>query len=122
MPWYDPNTAPDPDEWLAQDEAERVEAAAAYHRIHGLEAQNAAMHARIHAAVETQLAEGEAATWDALDRLMDGGLDRHEALHAIGYVYAQHLLGATKSGTPGRVGPGYARDLARIDPKRWKTR
>jgi hypothetical protein len=44
-------------------------------------------------AVETQLAEGHAEATAALDRLLQEGLDRHEALHAIGSVLAEEGAG-----------------------------
>lgn len=54
------------------------------------------MHAIIHAAVETQLAEGHGHALKALRRLLDEGLDRHDAVHAVGSVLAEQIYGALK--------------------------
>lgn len=100
MPYYDPQRDPDPQDWLDQDEEERVEAAVTFHRIKGLEAPNARMHAVIHATVETQLAQEQPEVVAALERLRAGGMDRHDAIHAIGQVLAKTLYGVARSATP----------------------
>jgi len=61
---------------------------------------NAHLHASIHAIVENQLAQEVVLMKDSLDRLRAEGLDRHEAIHAIGSVhtpYFQALQGLTAS-------------------------
>jgi len=89
---YDPLKAPDPKEWLATDEGERIEMVRQYHRRAKVKVPNARIHAAIHVIVENQIAEGDAlpARWK-LDQLMAEGLDRHDAVHAIGCVFAEHL-------------------------------
>ena len=49
------------------------------------------MHAIIHATVETQLAEAHEQARAALARLLDEGLSRHDAVHAIGTVLAGQI-------------------------------
>src|SRR5689334_13211879 len=92
MDTYDPLIAPDPDEWLALDESERMWLAKEYHRQAGIELPNEELHAVIHAVVEAQIAIGdELPVKRTLQRLMGEGLDRHDALHAIGSVLAEHI-------------------------------
>lgn len=88
---YDPAEAPDPDAWLALEEPERRRRVELYHRAAGIEIPNPPAHALIHAVIETQLAQGLAPVRQVLDRLLAEGLDRHEALHAIGSVLARRL-------------------------------
>ena len=49
------------------------------------------LHAAIHAVVERQLAMALPQVVDALARLAREGLDRHDAIHAIGAVLAEHM-------------------------------
>ncbi len=48
-------------------------------------------HAGIHAAVETQLAMDVPNARSTLGRLRKSGLTRHDAIHAIGSVLAEHI-------------------------------
>jgi hypothetical protein len=87
--YYDPLEAPDPEEWLALDEQERIDLAQDYHRRARIRLPNAKAHATFHAIVETQIALGdETPARRTAQRLMDEGLGRHEAIHAIGSVLA----------------------------------
>ena len=88
---YDPTVPPKPIEWLALDEGEQIALVEKYHRRAGIDLPNATLHALIHTAVERQLAAQVAAVVDALQRLQAEGLDRHDAIHAIGAVLAEHM-------------------------------
>jgi hypothetical protein len=88
---YDPAHAPDPAAWLALDEPHRRAAVERYHRDEGIAIPNPAAHAAIHAAIETQIAQGLAPVQRVMARLMGEGLDRHDALHAIGSVLARRI-------------------------------
>jgi hypothetical protein len=59
----------------------------------GVEGPRLRLHAAIHTVVETQIAAGtppEVA--QTLERLTSQGLDRHQAIHAIGRVVSEELL------------------------------
>ena len=103
MQRYDPLEAPDPEEWLALDEQERIDLARAYHRSAGIRVPNATAHATVHAIVETQIALGdETPARRTTQRLMDAGLDRHETIHAIAWVlidFVRDLMKAPELGT-----------------------
>jgi hypothetical protein len=88
---YDPEAAPNPEKWLALDETQRIELVSAYHRRLGAKLPNAQLHAAIHVIVENQLAQEVDLTKEALVRLRTEGLDRHEAIHAIGSVLMRHV-------------------------------
>lgn len=81
---YEANEQPDSETWLQLDEIERVERVMDYHRRTRVKLANPKLHAMTHVVVENQLALGEATPVPTtLERLMDEGLDRHEAIHAI---------------------------------------
>ena len=112
---YDPDVAPDSVEWLALSEAERIEVIEEHHRESGIPAGNMTAHAGIDAAVETQLAEGLPEVRHALDRLVNGGVPRPEALHAIGAVLAEEIFKVLKHGKSFDIGV-YAKRLKSISP------
>lgn len=88
---YDPFVEPRPDRWLALEEEERVDLVLAYHRHAGIRLPREKLHAVIHAVVESQIADAELPVRGTAQRLMSEGLDRHEAIHAIGSVLAGHI-------------------------------
>lgn len=88
---YDPFVEPLPDQWLALDEQERIDAVLAYHRRAGIRPPRERLHAVVHVIVESQIADAELPVRRTAYRLMSEGLDRHEAVHAIGSVLAGHL-------------------------------
>jgi hypothetical protein len=122
MPRYDPLEAPDPDEWLALDEQERLDLVQEYHRRARIRLPNAKVHAVLHAIVEAQIARAdETPARRTAQRLMDQGLDRHEAIHAIGWVLAefmQDLLRAPQSDTDPNV--PYFAALDRLTADDWR--
>ena len=77
---YDADEHPDPDTWLELDESERIDLVIDYHRRTGVQLENPQYHAIAHVVVENQVALGEATSVpETLNRLMDEGLDRHDA-------------------------------------------
>jgi Protein of unknown function (DUF1186)/SEC-C motif len=89
---YDPLVAPDPEDWLATDEQSRLDAIKRHHRREGFDVERLEAHAAVHAIVENQIAEGdELPVRRTLLRLMAEGLDRHDAIHAIGSVLIGHI-------------------------------
>ena len=55
MKRYDPNRAPEPEEWLELNEQERIGLVERFHRKVHEPAQSLKAHSIVHAAVETQL-------------------------------------------------------------------
>ena len=88
---YDPEYAPNPEQWLALDEQERIDLAEEHHRIANIKLPNLQAHAALHAIVESQIAQNLESVVRAMTRLTAGGLSRHEAIHAIASVLAEHI-------------------------------
>ena len=121
---YDASKAPDPEEWLELDESDRIDAVIAYHkRAKKPVGENNRLHAVAHVIVETQAAMGDATVVPAtLDRLMREGLDRHDAIHAIGSVLAGIFFDVAKN--PGKqvdINAQYGRELAELTAASWRA-
>lgn len=98
MDRYDPEVAPDGEDWLALDEGERLLLVEWYHRDARADIPKAArrLHSSMHVVVENQLASNDELVVRALARLMKEGLSRHEAVHAIGSVVAENIYDILK--------------------------
>lgn len=118
---YDPLQAPDPEEWIALEETERIELVLAYHTQSESDMPNAYLHSTIHAVIEYQIAEGEKyPVKETLERLMQQGLDRHEAIHAIGSVLIKYLW-EVGSGTnaAGDFTNDYFEEVSQLTAQKW---
>lgn len=99
MEIYDPDRAIDPVEWSTLDEGERHNLVERYHRRKRIKMPNSRVHAAIHVIVENQVALGtEIPIQKTLARLMQEGLSRHDAIHAIGSVLAGYVFDLLKHG------------------------
>lgn len=103
---YNPDRSPPAADWLELDEQLRTRLIAQYHEREGDVAGQPELHALMHGIVENQLAEQHQPTVRALARLRRGGLDRHDAIHALASVTLP-LIGKTFGQ------PGPAQDLQR---------
>jgi hypothetical protein len=121
MDTYDPMMAPDAAEWLGLDEQERIDLVVGYHREAHIEVPGETMHAALHTVVENQVAEKVQEVNATMARLLRQGLDRHDAVHAIGAVLAGHVhaLSAKSDTGTGNHRPYYRR-LAKLSAKRWR--
>lgn len=120
---YDPDIGPIPAEWLALDEGSRIALAAEYHRASDPSVPNLQLHAAFHATVETQVAMGdELPVRRTLERLMAEGLDRHDAIHAVGSVLAETMyeILKTEGETETDPNPAYFAALNRLSAKGWR--
>jgi hypothetical protein len=88
---YDPDQPPNPEQWLALDEQMRIRLAEDHHRAARIKLSNLKAHAVFHAVVENQIAENTESVVRTMVRLTAEGLPRHEALHAIASVLAEHI-------------------------------
>jgi len=119
---YDPKSPPDPGEWLRLDEAERIELVLRHHRHARVQLPNAHLHATIHVVVENQVALGDQfPARRTLERLQLEGLDRHDAVHAIGSVLAKHMHDLLKGGPPaGDLNDPYRTELEALTAESWR--
>ena len=119
---YDPLKAPDPEAWLAIDEMERIELVRAFHVRAGIELPNEEVHATLHAIIENQIALGDQTPVQLKARqLMAQGLNRHDAIHAIGSVLIKYIAdtftGADEfTGDPNHR---YYAALRRLNAQKW---
>jgi hypothetical protein len=121
MKKYNPNRTPDPKEWNATDEADRHDMIQAYHKRSGIHVPNHRIHAAFHDIVENQVALGdEMNVARTLRRLMDEGLDRHNALHAIGFVLAEHMHRLMTDKIEKIDENEYAADLESLSAEKWR--
>ena len=118
---YDAQQAPDAEEWLALEDEERNDAVVDYHEEIGEKLPSLKIHAIVHVIVENEIAMGEEAPVQALERLVSERLDRHEAIHAIGSVLAEKMfsaMGGDKSEAESTE--EYNRELAKLTAKKWR--
>jgi hypothetical protein len=88
---YDAQKSVNSEDWLKLDEYERIDSVTRYHRRQRIRVPNEHLHALVHVIVENQVALGDTFVAEGvLLRLVGEGLDRHEAIHAIGSVLADH--------------------------------
>jgi hypothetical protein len=78
-------------------------------------------HAALHDVIENQIAMGDALpVLRKLRSLMASGLDRHEAIHAIAWVLANHIHGiATGANLGVDSNEAYFAELKRLTARRW---
>lgn len=120
MKSYDPQLGPDPAEWNSLDEGTRISLVIEHHRSEAVELPDEEMHAVIHVVVENQIAGKDERVRKVLDRLICEGLDRHDAIHAIGSVlagYIHELLERTSSGSA--THERYFRRLDELTAEHW---
>lgn len=117
---YDPHQHIAPEAWQALDESERIESVRQYHRRNRIRLPNEGLHAAAHVIVENQVALGDAFPARAvLLRLMEEGLDRHEAVHAIGSVLSEQLFSALRGGGAD-LNTQYMEKLNRLTAESWR--
>lgn len=120
---YEADEQPHSEVWLELDESERIDAVMDYHRRTRVKLENPELHATARVVVENQVALGEATSVPAtLDRLMDEGLDRHEAIHAI----ASNLMSivynvAHETDGDSDINAKYGRELGKLTATGWRS-
>ena len=118
---YDARKTPDSDEWLSVDEEERMALIVTHHKRIGDQLQNINAHAVMHAIVENQIALNEEAPTKTLRRLRAEGLDRHDAIHAVGSVLANQIFDMLSQQPPGDYdGDRYSQELSKLTAKKWR--
>ena len=115
MEAYNPQSAPAPDSWLELDEQERIVLVEAWHRAAHVKLPNVTAHAAFHTVVENQIAMNLEPVVRAMYRLTKEGLTRHDAIHAIGSVVAEHLFDILNTGQSDDVDASQARYLAAVE-------
>ncbi len=122
MEQYNPQNAPDPDEWQAISEDERIDLVREFHEQAEEEVPDGGenIHAVFHVIVENQIAMNLPPVAATVEKLIRQGLNRHEAIHAVGAVLSgdmhELLHGDKESWEPQQ----YRRRLEKLTAKRWR--
>ena len=121
MTRYDPLKPPDPEQWSSLDEQAQIDIVQNYHRRARIRLPNATVHAVIHVIVENQIALGdETPVRRTMQRMISEGLDRHDAIHAVGSVLAGHINDLMRGSDPGGdPNSAYYAELDQLTAKKW---
>ena len=119
---YNPRNAPNPAEWLAIQESERIDMVLFFHDEveDELPEDGKTLHSVIHVVVENQIALGVEPVGNAIARLSRQGLSRHEAIHAVGAVLSRDIYDLMQNGQEAFDQTRYRRRLEKLTAKRWK--
>jgi hypothetical protein len=119
---YDPLRAPASQEWLDMGELSRIALVENYHRRAGIRLPNVRLHATFHVIVENQAALGdETPAAKTLERLMNEGVDRHEAIHAVASVLSGHIADVLSgSSLPSDPNAPYHAALEKLTVESWR--
>jgi hypothetical protein len=122
---YDASKAPDPEAWLDLDEQERIDEVMEYHPRNRLPmGQSVKLHGVAHVVAENQIAFSDPpAVREALARLMGEGLDRHDAVHAVGSVVMglMYDMLRVRGKDAGDINVKYADELATLTAESWRS-
>jgi len=86
--YYNPDQAQDREAWMALSPADKLRVAKNYHD--SIKAKASRQHACRHVFVEDQIAHGVRPVIRAMERLQSGGVQRHDAIHAVAAVCVAH--------------------------------
>jgi hypothetical protein len=119
---YDADRQPD-QAWLELDEGEQIDLVMAYHRRKRVKLENAKVHATAHVVVENQIARSDPPLVPAtFARLLDEGLSRHDAIHAIGCILLGIIFDVMRTPDDGRdPNMQYNRELATLSAASWRA-
>jgi hypothetical protein len=95
---------------------------ATFHMVNRLRSGSKKAHAAMHVVVENQVAMGFGPTVRAMERLQNGGLSRHDAVHAVASVVAEHLHSLMSGGQTEASQTQQSRlnaAIERLDAKSW---
>ncbi|MDO3386328.1 hypothetical protein QWI17_10805 [Gilvimarinus sp. SDUM040013] len=121
---YNPLVAPDSEEWLGLSEGDRIDSVRSFHEHSDgsdfEDDQALSIHCAIHVVVENQLALKVEHLPETLSKLKRQGLDRHEAIHAIGAILSEEIFKIYRGETSEFSTSLYRRKLEKVTAKRWK--
>ena len=105
---------------MALDENERIRLVEEYRRNVKMELPDPRVHATFHVIVENQIAEGLDPVVRTLQRLIREGLDRHDAIRAIGCVLTDQLQDVLSGAmTKSENEPRYFARVEKLTAERW---
>ncbi len=120
---YDALKKPNPQKWLGAEEAARIAAVKEYHFKNSVELPNEEIHALIHVTIENQIAlKDETPVAEAMQRLMNEGLNRHDAIHAVGSVLGKFfwkVLNGSDIESPDSWKDSYFKEVQALTKEKW---
>ena len=121
MDKYNPDQPVNSKNWLALDESILIELVHDFHSELDLEMADEALslHSTIHVLVENQLAMGVELIPETIAKLTRQGLNRHEAIHAIGALISEDIFDVLNGNAEEFSQKKYRRKLEKITAKRW---
>ncbi|MFO0914254.1 MAG: hypothetical protein U0795_14945 [Pirellulales bacterium] len=123
MRTYNPNLAPDPEVWLELDEGLRISLASQWHKRARVKLPNRQLHAALHVIVENQIAQNLECVTKAMPRLMSQGLSRHDAIHAISWIFVTQiydkLSGDLSTDQVHQLQANYEAEVERLTAEAW---
>ena len=123
MDTYNPLIEPNKDEWLESSENDRIDAVREFHESSDDEFEGdgaLTIHSTLHVIVENQLAMGVELIPETIAKLIRQGLDRHEAIHAIGAIISEDIFYIMSGEKTEHSPKKYRRKLEKITAKRWR--
>jgi hypothetical protein len=120
---YDADRPPDARTWMALDEGEQIDLVMAYHRRKRVALENAKVHATAHVVVENQILQrNPPLVGTTFARLMEEGLCRHDAIHAVGSVLMGVIFEVANNPSGKRdINMQYNRELAALTAASWRA-
>jgi hypothetical protein len=121
---YDPDKPVDKKLWLALPETDQIDLVLEYHLKHRIELPNELLHAAIHSTVESQVALGDDLIVEKkVQELIEEGLNRHDAIHAVGSVLAEYMYDlSTQASSSQDPKTEYQNELKNLTAKSWYER
>ena len=118
---YDADQKVDAEVWDALDQAERMWAVLRFHRMRRSKLSGIKIHVAMHVTVEDRIALGDDDPVNrALARLMQEGLGRHDAIHAIGGTLMKCLYLESKGREEeADLEKRFFRELRNLNGRRW---
>lgn len=122
METYDPLVPPNKGDWLALPEHHRIERVRDFHEnsVHHLDVEALTIHSLLHVIVENQIALGGELLPETIAKLIRQGLDRHEAIHAIGTIVSEDVFKIIRGEVNEFSPKQYRRKLEKITAKHWR--
>jgi len=122
MDTYNPQIEPNKEKWLKASEYDRIDSVREFHENSDEDFEDDALsiHTSVHVIVENQLAMGVELIPETIAKLIRQGLDRHEAIHAIGAIISEDIFNIVR-GEQSEFSPKrYRKKLEKITAKRWR--
>ena len=111
----------DAKQWDLLSEDERVGAVMKFHQEADIELPDENIHAVLHVIVENQIVLGDETPVEAvLQRLIGESLDRHDAVHAIACVLADHMFELLRGEDAASGNDEYYADLEKLTAAKWQ--